>query len=257
MRPADSLLPRPALTSPSLLAATVSSLSHRAASRQDLWRLLTDSYTVDLDAVDPRAVRRAEILDGRPGGSVDYRNIDWTATYGGFVDGKTVDLQTAPTPSVVNFQMQQTTPFKVLVRVLNEGGTAAQNLNDPLVVVHFDLMNYVDGQWTGDLRYGPAPPGTTGGIAYVGGRVGAKYRVCANGIDGGFGTACGEITLADVYFAVEDENVFRMHKTDPHSRCPVAAQLGQILSAPLRAAECALHSSLAKTSIRDVSSAIV
>ncbi|MEI8177214.1 Rrf2 family transcriptional regulator [Aestuariivirga sp.] len=66
-----------------------------------------------------------------------------------------------------------------------------------------------------------------------------------------------QITLADVYFAVEDENVFRMHKTDPHSTCPVAAQLGQILTGPLRAAECALHSSLAKTSIRDVASAIV
>jgi Rrf2 family protein len=66
-----------------------------------------------------------------------------------------------------------------------------------------------------------------------------------------------DISLADVYFAVEDENVFRMHKTDPHSQCPVAAQLGQILSTPLRAAECALHSSLAKTSIRDVASAIV
>lgn len=65
------------------------------------------------------------------------------------------------------------------------------------------------------------------------------------------------ITLADVYFAVEDENVFRMHKTDPKSHCPVAAQLGQILSAPLRAAECALHTSLAKTSIRDVATAIV
>jgi Rrf2 family protein len=65
------------------------------------------------------------------------------------------------------------------------------------------------------------------------------------------------ITLADVYFAVEDENVFRMHKTDPKSQCPVAAQLGQILSVPLRAAECALHSSLAKTSIRDVATAIV
>ncbi|AWB21008.1 hypothetical protein DA075_08915 [Methylobacterium currus] len=51
MRLADSLLPRPALTNPSLLVATVTSLSHRAASRQDLWRLLTDSYTVDLDAV--------------------------------------------------------------------------------------------------------------------------------------------------------------------------------------------------------------
>ena len=67
----------------------------------------------------------------------------------------------------------------------------------------------------------------------------------------------GDITLADVYFAVEDENVFRMHKTDPHSHCPVAAQLGQVLSGPLRAAECALHSSLAKTSIRDVAFAIV
>ena len=65
------------------------------------------------------------------------------------------------------------------------------------------------------------------------------------------------ITLADIYFAVEDANVFRMHKTDPTSNCPVAAQLGKILNAPLRAAECALHSSLAKTSIRDVAAAIV
>lgn len=67
----------------------------------------------------------------------------------------------------------------------------------------------------------------------------------------------GEITLADVYFAVEDESVFRMHKTDPHSNCPVAAQLGRVLSGPLKAAECALHSSLAKTSIRDVASSII
>jgi len=66
-----------------------------------------------------------------------------------------------------------------------------------------------------------------------------------------------QITLADVYFAVEDENVFRMHKTDPRSHCPVAAQLGKVLATPLRAAECALHSSLAKTSIRDVATAIV
>lgn len=66
-----------------------------------------------------------------------------------------------------------------------------------------------------------------------------------------------EITLADVYFAVEDETVFRMHKVDPHSNCPVAAQLGKVLSGPLKAAECALHSSLARTSIRDVAAAIV
>ena len=66
-----------------------------------------------------------------------------------------------------------------------------------------------------------------------------------------------EISLADVYFAVEDETVFRMHKVDPQSHCPVAAQLGRVLSGPLKAAECALHSSLAKTSIRDVATAIV
>lgn len=65
------------------------------------------------------------------------------------------------------------------------------------------------------------------------------------------------ITLADVYFAVEDESVFRMHKVNPLSNCPVAAQLGKVLSGPLKAAECALHSSLAKTSIRDVAASIV
>lgn len=58
MRPADLLLPRPALTNLALLAATVNSLSDRAANRQDLWRLLTDSYTVDLDAVAAVLPRR-------------------------------------------------------------------------------------------------------------------------------------------------------------------------------------------------------
>lgn len=79
------------------------------------------------------------------------------------------------------------------------------------------------------------------------------------GRSGGFelNREASTISLADVYFAVEDESVFRMHKTDPESHCPVAAQLGKILSSPLRAAECALHSSLAKTSIRDVATAIV
>lgn len=64
------------------------------------------------------------------------------------------------------------------------------------------------------------------------------------------------ITLADIYQAVEDENVFRMHKIDPNSACPVAAQMGKILGAPLRAAECALSSSLARTTLHDVATAI-
>jgi Rrf2 family protein len=66
-----------------------------------------------------------------------------------------------------------------------------------------------------------------------------------------------DITLADVYRAVEDKNVFRMHKTDPHAACPVAAQICEILGAPLRAAEGALAASLAKTTLRDVATAIV
>jgi len=79
------------------------------------------------------------------------------------------------------------------------------------------------------------------------------------GRSGGFelDRSARDITLADVYHAVEDENVFRMHKAAPNSSCPVAAQLGKILNAPLRAAECALHSSLAGTTIDDVATAIV
>lgn len=66
-----------------------------------------------------------------------------------------------------------------------------------------------------------------------------------------------EITLADVYRAVEDETIFRMHKIDPKSACPVAAQIGKILTGPLRAAEGALATSLARTTLRDVAMAIV
>jgi DNA-binding IscR family transcriptional regulator len=69
--------------------------------------------------------------------------------------------------------------------------------------------------------------------------------------------AASEITLADVYHAVEDGALFRMHKPDPESKCPVAAQIGRILSSPLRSAEKALASSLAETTLRDVTAAIV
>ena len=65
------------------------------------------------------------------------------------------------------------------------------------------------------------------------------------------------ITLADIYQAVEDDAIFRMHRTDPESKCPVAVQIAKILAAPLRAAEGALAGSLAKTTIRDVTEAIV
>ena len=87
----------------------------------------------------------------------------------------------------------------------------------------------------------------------------AKLVRSVAGRSGGFELErpAAEITLADVYKAVEDETVFRMHKTDPHAACPVAAQIGNILKGPLRAAEGALSASLAKTTLCDVATAIV
>lgn len=48
---ADPLTPRPTLTHPSLLAVALERLGQSAASPADVWRRLTDSYVVDLDAV--------------------------------------------------------------------------------------------------------------------------------------------------------------------------------------------------------------
>lgn len=75
---------------------------------------------------------------------------------------------------------------------------------------------------------------------------------------GGFSLArpAPQITLADIYQAVEDDAVFRMHKTDPLAECPVAAQLGKVLSPSLRAAEVAMTNSLSGTTLDDVSRAI-
>ena len=86
----------------------------------------------------------------------------------------------------------------------------------------------------------------------------AKLVRATAGRSGGFELERGAegITLADIYQAVEDETVFRMHKTDPNSKCPVACQMGKILGAPLRAAESALSTSLAMTTLHDVAEAI-
>jgi Rrf2 family protein len=86
----------------------------------------------------------------------------------------------------------------------------------------------------------------------------AKLVRAVAGRSGGFelDREAGSITLADVYKAVEDETIFRMHKIDPASSCPIAAQIGKILTGPLRAAEGALAMSLAKTTLKDVANAI-
>lgn len=48
---ADPLLPRPTLVSPSHLAHALDALRSSAASDAEVWRKLTQAYTVDLDAV--------------------------------------------------------------------------------------------------------------------------------------------------------------------------------------------------------------
>ena len=78
-----------------------------------------------------------------------------------------------------------------------------------------------------------------------------------SGRSGGFilGREPSTITLADIYLAIEGENVFRMHTTDPNSKCPVAQQLKAVLCGPFKAAESALSSSLSNTSLHDVATA--
>jgi Rrf2 family protein len=86
----------------------------------------------------------------------------------------------------------------------------------------------------------------------------AKLVKSTAGRLGGFELARGSdsISLADIYSAVEDKSVFRMHKTDPASECPVAVQMQSILEQPLRAAEEALQASLKGTSLYRVAAAI-
>ncbi len=83
----------------------------------------------------------------------------------------------------------------------------------------------------------------------------AKLVRSTAGRSGGFelDRPASAVTLADIYGAVEDETVFRMHKLDPDSECPVAAQMRDVLVPKLRAAEIALTTSLQSTTLHDVS----
>ncbi len=64
------------------------------------------------------------------------------------------------------------------------------------------------------------------------------------------------ISLSDIYGAVEDGSVFRMHKLDADCACPVGAQLGKILAPSLKAAETAMTASLGTTSLAHLAQSI-
>jgi Rrf2 family protein len=74
------------------------------------------------------------------------------------------------------------------------------------------------------------------------------------GRSGGFvlSRSGADISLGDIYCAVEDNTVFRMHKTDADDDCPVAAQMGEVLQPFLKSAETALTGALGQTSLNQV-----
>ena len=82
----------------------------------------------------------------------------------------------------------------------------------------------------------------------------AELVTSSSGRTGGFSLARAPegISLADIYRAVEDDTVFRMHKSEPSSDCPIGAQIAKVLAGPLQAAENAMSSSLAGTTLRDI-----
>lgn len=75
---------------------------------------------------------------------------------------------------------------------------------------------------------------------------------------GGFSLArpAVEVSLADIYCAVEDNQVFRLHKLDPDTECPVAGQMRNALLPHLRNAELALTGALRGSTLHEVAMAI-
>ena len=70
------------------------------------------------------------------------------------------------------------------------------------------------------------------------------------------GRRAEEITLLDVYRAVDEEGeVFAIHQ-DPNPRCLVGRNIQVVLKAQITAAEQAMQAELAKTSIADMASQV-
>lgn len=65
-----------------------------------------------------------------------------------------------------------------------------------------------------------------------------------------------EIRLLDVYEAVEDRELFSLHRTPPCQQCPVGANILGAIQPTLYRARDALETELGKTTIADIAAAI-
>ncbi len=62
----------------------------------------------------------------------------------------------------------------------------------------------------------------------------------------------GEISLAEIYRAVQTTEAFSLHHTLPNPECPVGARIQDVLENVFEAAQVALEGELEKTSLRDI-----
>lgn len=62
-----------------------------------------------------------------------------------------------------------------------------------------------------------------------------------------------QITLLDVFQAVEDPNIFEMHRTPPDKNCFVGRNIQQVLKRSTAKAQQALEAELSRTTIAEVS----
>jgi Rrf2 family protein len=66
----------------------------------------------------------------------------------------------------------------------------------------------------------------------------------------------GQIRLLDVYRAVEDSEIFAMHRSPPNPSCPVGRNIQDALRPALEQARRALEKELAAVTIADISAEI-
>ncbi|HLN97885.1 MAG TPA: Rrf2 family transcriptional regulator [Pyrinomonadaceae bacterium] len=82
----------------------------------------------------------------------------------------------------------------------------------------------------------------------------AKLVVSQSGAMGGSKLAREpkEITLLDIYQAVENRGVFSLHRHPPNRHCPVGVNIGTVLNQVLDEVDTAVERVLANITIRDV-----